>query len=174
MSAVKITSLETLVIELPRRTSYTWRSLQVPIGKYVVLKITTDGGIVGLGEAPAILSWGGEHGRYYGEDPDMVCYLINKIVGPMLTGAALSLRERVAQRHDRPGMIGIGKDRRGLRLDAPQAGAQRRDGEHQQRKPHGQAARKTKSTTRHDGRQASARLAGGASRQERLRDACWR
>jgi len=85
--AAKITSLETIVIELPRRTSYTWRSLQVPIGKYVVLKISTDEGIVGLGEAPAILSWGGEHGRYYGEDPDIVCYLINGVIGPMLEGA---------------------------------------------------------------------------------------
>jgi muconate cycloisomerase len=84
---VKITNLETLVIELPRRTSYTWRSLQVPIGKYVVLKIDTDEGVSGLGEAPAILSWGGEHGRYYGEDPDIVCYLVNGIIGPMLKGA---------------------------------------------------------------------------------------
>jgi muconate cycloisomerase len=84
---VKITNLETLVIELPRRTSYTWRSLQVPIGKYVVLKIDTDEGISGLGEAPAILSWGGEHGRYYGEDPDIVCYLVNSIFGPTLKGA---------------------------------------------------------------------------------------
>lgn len=84
---MKITKLETYVIELPRRTSYTWRSLQVPIGKYVVLRVETNEGIVGLGEAPAILSWGGEHGRYYGEDPDIVCYLINKVVAPMLEGA---------------------------------------------------------------------------------------
>lgn len=84
---MKIKNLETLVIELPRRTSYTWRSLQVPIGKYVVLRIETDNGIVGLGEAPAILSWGGEHGRYYGEDPDIVCYLVRNVIGPMLRGA---------------------------------------------------------------------------------------
>ncbi len=60
---MKITGLETIVIELPGRSSYTWRSLQVPIGRYVILKVTTDAGITGLGEAPAILSWGGEHGR---------------------------------------------------------------------------------------------------------------
>lgn len=84
---MKITNLETLVIELPRRTSYTWRSLQVPIGKYVVLRVETDQGIVGLGEAPAILSWGGEHGRYYGEDPDIVCYLVKTVIAPMLIGA---------------------------------------------------------------------------------------
>lgn len=84
---MKITNLETLVIELPRRTSYTWRSLQVPIGKYVVLRVETNEGIVGLGEAPAILSWGGEHGRYYGEDPVIVCYLVKNVIAPMLLGA---------------------------------------------------------------------------------------
>jgi muconate cycloisomerase len=84
---VKIKRLETIVIELPRRTSYTWRSLKVPIGKYVVLSVETDDGIVGLGEAPAILSWGGEHGRYFGEDPDTVCYLINKVIAPVIIGA---------------------------------------------------------------------------------------
>lgn len=86
-SAMKIKSLETIVIELPRRTSYTWRSLQVPIGKYVVLRIETTDGIVGLGEAPAILSWGGEYGRYYGEDPAIVCHLLNNLIAPMLVGA---------------------------------------------------------------------------------------
>ncbi len=84
---MKITGLETVVIELPGRASYTWRSLQVPIGRYVILKISTDEGITGLGEAPAILSWGGEHGRYYGEDPGIVCYLIRECFAPMLEGA---------------------------------------------------------------------------------------
>jgi muconate cycloisomerase len=84
---MKITGLETIVIELPGRSSYTWRSLQVPIGRYVILKISTDEGITGLGEAPAILSWGGEHGRYYGEDPGIVCYLIRECFTDMLVGA---------------------------------------------------------------------------------------
>ncbi len=84
---MKITGLETMVIELPGRSSYTWRSLQVPIGRYVILKVTTDAGITGLGEAPAILSWGGEHGRYFGEDPGIVCYLIRECFAPMLEGA---------------------------------------------------------------------------------------
>ena len=84
---MKIASLETIVIELPRRASYGWRSLQVPIGQYVILKVTTDTGIIGLGEAPAILSWGGEHGRYYGEDPHIVCYLVNEVLSSLLIGA---------------------------------------------------------------------------------------
>lgn len=83
---MKITAMETIVVELPGRASYTWRSLQAPIGRYVILKVMTDEGIVGLGEAPALLSWGGEHGRYFGEDPHIVCYLIRECFEPMLKG----------------------------------------------------------------------------------------
>ncbi len=79
---MKITGFETTVIELPNRSSYSWRSLQVPIGRYVILKVTTDEGITGLGEAPCILSWGVEHGRYFGEDPHIVCYLIDECFTP--------------------------------------------------------------------------------------------
>ena len=84
---MKIETLETIVVELPGRSAYGWRSLEVPIGRYVILKMTTDTGIVGLGEAPAILSWGGEHGRYFGEDPHIVCYLIDEVLSPLLIGA---------------------------------------------------------------------------------------
>ena len=83
---MKITGFETIVVQLPERSSYTWRSLQVPIGRYVILKVMTDEGIVGLGEAPCILSWGGEHGKYFGEDPHIVCYLTHDIFQPMLVG----------------------------------------------------------------------------------------
>jgi len=84
---MKITEIETITIQLPGRMEYNWRSLQVSIGRYVILKLTTDEGIVGLGEAPAILSWGGEHGRYFGEDPEIVSYLVNKRLSSILIGA---------------------------------------------------------------------------------------
>ena len=84
---MKITAFKPVVIQLPNRASYTWRSLEVPIGRYVVLRVETDEGITGLGEAPAILSWGGEHGRYFGEDPEIVCHLVRDVFAPMLTGA---------------------------------------------------------------------------------------
>ena len=84
---MKITNLETIIFQLPGRSSYTWRSLQIPIGRYVVLKMETDEGITGLGEAPAILSWGGEHGRYFGEDPEIVCHVVDGYLAPILMGA---------------------------------------------------------------------------------------
>ena len=84
---MKITNLETIVFQLPGRSSYTWRSLRMPIGRYVILKIETDEGITGLGEAPAILSWGGEYGRYFGEDPEIVCHVVDAYLAPILKGA---------------------------------------------------------------------------------------
>jgi len=84
---MKITEIETIIVRLPGRMDYSWRSLKDSIGRYVILKLTTDEGIVGLGEAPAILSWGGEHGRYFGEDPEIVSYLVNERLSSFLIGS---------------------------------------------------------------------------------------
>jgi muconate cycloisomerase len=83
---MRITALDPRIIQLPGRSNYTWRSLEVPIGRYVILRIETDEGIVGLGEAPAILSWGGENQRYFGEDPEIVCHLVNDLLARKLVG----------------------------------------------------------------------------------------
>jgi len=83
---MKIRSITAQVVQLPGRSDYTWRSLEVPIGRYVILRILTDDGIEGFGEAPAILSWGGENQKYFGEDPEIVCHLINDLITPLLTG----------------------------------------------------------------------------------------
>ena len=84
---MRIADIETIVVDLPRRASYGWRSLKDPIGRYVILRLTTEDGLAGLGEAPAILSWGGEHGRYFGEDPHIVRYLVGEVIAPLLRGA---------------------------------------------------------------------------------------
>ena len=84
---MKITALVPHVVQLPGRSNYTWRSLEVPIGRYVILQVETDEGVVGLGEAPAILSWGGENQRYFGEDPVIVCHLVNNLMAPILVGS---------------------------------------------------------------------------------------
>lgn len=98
---MKLRSLETVVVELPRRSAYAWRSLENPIGRYVILRATTECGIVGLGEAPALLSWGGEHGRYFGEDPHIVCYLVREQFAPRILGADPHAFRSILARLDR-------------------------------------------------------------------------
>jgi muconate cycloisomerase len=85
--SIKIDGAEILTVELPTRVPYTWRSLKVPIGRFAILVLRTDTGLIGLGEAPAIMSWGGEFGRYSGEDPETVAHVLGKYVAPVLLGS---------------------------------------------------------------------------------------
>ena len=83
---MKITRIETIPIRLPPRRVHQWASLTTSIGVYVIIKLHTDEGLVGLGEAPVLKDWGGDHGRYFGETPQTVSHVINDILAPALKG----------------------------------------------------------------------------------------
>ena len=83
---MKITNIETIPIRLPTRRVHQWASLTTPIGVYVIIKLHTDDGLVGLGEAPVLKDWGGDYGRYYGETPQTTVHIINDILSPALKG----------------------------------------------------------------------------------------
>jgi muconate cycloisomerase len=82
---VKITKIETIAIRLPTRRVHQWASLTTPIGVYVIIKLYTDQGLIGLGEAPVLKDWGGDHGKYFGETPQTTAHIINDILAPTLT-----------------------------------------------------------------------------------------
>lgn len=74
---MKITGCETYIVGLPNRRHHTWASkMTAPIGRHLILRIDTDEGLHGWGEAPAGMSWGGSQMRYYGESPDTVRHVI--------------------------------------------------------------------------------------------------
>jgi muconate cycloisomerase len=83
---MKITKIETIPIRLPTRRVHQWASLTTPIGVYVVIRLYTDQGLTGLGEAPVLKDWGGDHGRYFGETPQTTVHIINDILAPALSG----------------------------------------------------------------------------------------
>jgi muconate cycloisomerase len=83
---MKITKIETIPIRLPTRRVHQWASLTTPIGVYVIIKLHTDQGLIGLGEAPVLKDWGGDHGRYFGETPQTTIHVINDILAPALNG----------------------------------------------------------------------------------------
>ena len=83
---MKITAIETIPIKLPTRRAHQWASLTTPIGVYVIIKLITDEGLVGLGEAPVLKDWGGDHMKYYGETPQTTVHIINDILAPALAG----------------------------------------------------------------------------------------
>ncbi len=81
---MKITRIETIPIRLPTRRVHQWASLTTSIGVYVIIKLHTDDGLVGLGEAPVLKDWGGDHGKYFGETPQTTAHIINDILAPAL------------------------------------------------------------------------------------------
>ena len=83
---MKITRIETIPIRLPTRRVHQWARLTTPIGVYVIIKLITDEGLVGLGEAPVLKDWGGDHMKYYGETPKTTVHIINDILAPALKG----------------------------------------------------------------------------------------
>ncbi|HMA80272.1 MAG TPA: mandelate racemase, partial [Candidatus Binatia bacterium] len=83
---MKIIKIETIPIRLPTRRVHQWASLTTPIGVYVIIKLHTDEGLIGLGEAPVLKDWGGDHGKYFGETPQTTIHIINDILAPALTG----------------------------------------------------------------------------------------
>ena len=83
---MKITRTETIPIRLPTRRVHQWAGLTTPIGVYVIIKLHTDEGLVGLGEAPVLKDWGGDHGKYFGETPQTTTHIINDILAPALQG----------------------------------------------------------------------------------------
>lgn len=56
------------------------------LGRYPLIKLHTDEGLVGLGEAPALKEWGGDHSTYFGESPRMVMMVITDYLAPAIQG----------------------------------------------------------------------------------------
>ena len=83
---MKIDSIETIPIRLPTRRVHQWASLTTPIGVYVIVKLHTEDGLTGHGEAPVLKDWGGDYGRYFGETPQSTMHVINDILTPALKG----------------------------------------------------------------------------------------
>ncbi|MGH7825006.1 MAG: mandelate racemase/muconate lactonizing enzyme family protein [Candidatus Binatia bacterium] len=84
---MKIVKIETIPIRLPTRRVHQWASLTTPIGVYVIIKLHTAEGMIGLGEAPVLKDWGGDHGRYFGETPQTTTHVINDILAPAVKDA---------------------------------------------------------------------------------------
>jgi muconate cycloisomerase len=84
---MKITDIRTTVISLPRRRDHKWATSKTGIGHgYVIVEIDTDEGITGLGEAPCLAEWGGDHMRYHGETAGTTLHVIHDWLSPALVG----------------------------------------------------------------------------------------
>jgi muconate cycloisomerase len=97
---VKIERIETLGVSLPERRAHPMAFAHGKQGDYVIVKIFAEG-LVGLGEATVLKAWGGDHGRYYGEDPALTISLISDVLAPALIGEDAFQIERLMKKLDR-------------------------------------------------------------------------
>lgn len=79
--------MEAIPIALPVRRELRWRGLRGTLGRWVVVRVRTEEGLVGLGEATPLPDWGGDFNRYAGETPKTVVHVVEDLLGPLLAGA---------------------------------------------------------------------------------------
>ena len=95
---------------VPSRREHTWASkMETPIGHHAIVRLDTDAGMSGWGEAPAIATWGGAHGRHYGETPETVRHFVESVPG------AGDARRRPGRDRGRPSAHGQGREREPVR-----------------------------------------------------------
>ena len=81
---MKIRRIQTIEIQLPSRRDPRWRALKTRLGNYVLVKVETEDDLIGIGEATVLPDWGGDYGRYYGEDPVIAMHVIHRYLAPVL------------------------------------------------------------------------------------------
>jgi muconate cycloisomerase len=83
-----VTDVQAFVVALPARRLHRMATRRAvdDLGRYTIVVVSTDEGIQGLGEATVMREWGGDHGRYYGESPELTVLVIGDILGPAVIG----------------------------------------------------------------------------------------
>jgi len=85
----RIAEVRATPIALPVRRDWRWRGLEQQLGRWVLVRVETDDGAVGWGEATPLSDWGGDFGRYYGETPTTVVHVVEDLIAPALRGLDL-------------------------------------------------------------------------------------
>jgi muconate cycloisomerase len=84
MKELKITKIEAISYRLPVRREFRWAGLQDSVGGFVCVRIETNQGIVGFGEATPLPDWGGDYGRRSGETLNTVKDIVINVIKPLL------------------------------------------------------------------------------------------
>jgi L-alanine-DL-glutamate epimerase-like enolase superfamily enzyme len=103
---MKVVSVEAIPFALPVRREFRWNGLLQALGQFVLVRVTTDNGLVGYGEAVPLPDWGGDFGRRAGETRATVMSIVHgqltpAIMGrdPSSIGEAVAAMERVVVGH---------------------------------------------------------------------------
>lgn len=83
---MRIERISATTVTLPARRLHPMAFGGERLGRYVIVEVETDDGLVGLGEATVLPQWGGDHGRYYGETPQTTVEVVEQVLAPVLVG----------------------------------------------------------------------------------------
>lgn len=97
---MKITGMEAIAYRLPIRRDFAWAGLNVGIGRFVLVRVHTDDGLTGIGEAVPLAEWGGDHNRRAGETQRTVIHVVEDLLAPHLVGEDPLDIERLVARMD--------------------------------------------------------------------------
>jgi len=81
---MKIIGIEAFPFRLPLRRQFRWASLRIDLGGFVFVRIRTDEGLSGIGEATPLPDWGGDFHRRGGETQKTVVEMIDSVIAPAL------------------------------------------------------------------------------------------
>ncbi len=97
---MKVTNIKAIPYRLPIRRDFGWAGLHVGIGNFVLIRVRTDEGLEGLGEAVPLAEWGGDHNRRAGETQETVVHVVEDLLRPHLVGEDALDVERITARMD--------------------------------------------------------------------------
>jgi len=83
---MQIEAIDAIPFRLPKRRVFRWAGLKADLGGFVLVRIRTDEGIVGFGEATPLPDWGGDHGRRSGDTLKSVMAIVTEVLAPRLIG----------------------------------------------------------------------------------------
>ncbi len=83
---MKITSIEAFPFRLPPRREFRWAGLKVDLGGFVFVRVHSDDGLSGIGEATPLPDWGGDFNRRGGETQRTVVEIVKSVIEPVLVG----------------------------------------------------------------------------------------
>lgn len=97
---MKIIAIEAIPFRLPVRQQFRWTGLHVSLGGFVLVRVMTDEGLVGIGEATPLPDWGGDFGAHGGETQQTVVEVVHNHLGPAIEGLDPTQIARVVHRMD--------------------------------------------------------------------------
>ncbi|MBS1089719.1 mandelate racemase/muconate lactonizing enzyme family protein [Gluconobacter wancherniae] len=98
---MKIVAITAFPFSLPTRRDFRWAGMLGDLGNFVAVKIETEAGVVGWGEATPLPDWGGDFSRHSGETLKTVIEMVETVFAPALIGLNVQNVTLAAQIMDR-------------------------------------------------------------------------